>query len=109
MNTQLITGLLFAVALIVGGFIGFLFGTVQNAALLRNRKREEGGTLKNGWMVMPGSMGRIAILLILLAAIQIVCPMLFEGSTQWLVSLGVILGYGWTLFKHIRHHSLYHA
>ena len=97
-------------ALVVGGTIGLLFGTIQSAAQLRNKRRQEKGELKGGFAVMPGSFGRVALLLIVLAIVQIVCPMLFEGNIQWIVSAGVILGYGWTLFRRIHEqHSVNHA
>ncbi len=94
--------LLFLAALSIGGVVGFLFGSSQNTALAGNRTRQENGKLKNGWRLMPGSFGRVALLLIVLAAVQLCCPFVFEGNIKWLVSVGVVLGYGWTLLKHLR-------
>jgi hypothetical protein len=48
---------------------------------------------------MPGSMRRVAFLLVALVLVQFVCPLLFVGASQWCVSGGVVLGYGWVLFR----------
>lgn len=110
MISQFTTSLVSLIAIIVGGVIGLLFGTIQNAALAQNKKRQESGRLKNGWMIMPGSFSRIAILLIALVVVQVACPIFFEGNIQWLVSVGVILGYAWTLLKQLRQQrSINHA
>jgi hypothetical protein len=97
------TNLLLSTAgFIIGGFIGIAFGAVQNFALHRNEKRQIAGNLKSGWMVMPGSMSRVAFLMLALALVQIGMPMLFQGESQWMVSAGVVLGYGWMLFVQFR-------
>lgn len=87
---------------IIGGLIGLAFGAVQNYALRRNEKRQEAGHLKSGWLVMPGSMTRVAFLMIALVLVQIGMPMLFEGVSQWAVSAGLVLGYGWMLYLEYR-------
>lgn len=93
-------------ALLLGSAVGFGFGALQNAALLRNKKREESGKLRNGWTLIPGAGGRVAVFLLVLVTIQILCPLLFEGPiAQWLVSAGVLLGYGWTLVSKLRNFS----
>ena len=103
MNTFLTIILLPLGALILGSVIGLAFGSIQNAALLRNKKRERQGNLHSGWSLMPGSMRRVAFLLIALALVQIACPMFFEREgMQWIVSAGVVLGYGWTLLDQFR-------
>jgi hypothetical protein len=51
---------------------------------------------------MPGSGARVAYLLLLLIGIQLICPMLFRDGTQWWVSGGLALGYGWTLLRELR-------
>ena len=90
-------------ALIVGGIIGLAFGQLQNVARRRNEQKEQAGKFKSGWSLMPGSGVRVAYLLITLVLIQIICPMLFKnGSTQWWVSGGVILGYGVMLALQLR-------
>jgi len=90
-------------ALIVGGIIGLAFGQLQNVARRRNEQKEQEGKFKSGWSLMPGSGVRVAYLLITLVLIQIICPMLFKnGSTQWWVSGGVILGYGVMLALQLR-------
>jgi hypothetical protein len=103
MTTQFITMLASIAALIVGGLIGVAFGQLQNVARRRNEKREAAGTLNSGWSLMPGSGVRVAYLLITLVLIQIICPMLFKnGSTQWWVSGGVVVGYGLMLALQLR-------
>lgn len=89
-------------ALVAGGVIGLAFGTLQNAALRRNEERERTGKLKNGWSLMPGSGVRVAYLLVTLVLVQLVCPMLFADGTQWWVSGGLLLGYGWNLLQQLR-------
>jgi len=88
--------------LVAGAVIGYAFGLLQQAALRRNELRQQDGRLKNGWSLMPGSGGRVALLLITLALIQFICPLLFRDGTQWWVSGGVIAGYGWTLVQQLR-------
>ncbi len=109
MDNQLIEVLLIFGALVVGGAIGFWFGTIQNAALLRNKKKYESGKLNSGIFIMPGSMSRIAILLVILVAVQFAVPMFFKGNIQWIVSVGIILGYGWTFVKQLRQRATYRS
>jgi hypothetical protein len=90
------------IGLIAGGVIGLGFGAVQDIALRRNQKLQQAGSLNNGWAVMPGSMRRVAYLMIALVLVQIICPLLFEGSTQWWVSGGVVIGYGTLLFRRLK-------
>lgn len=108
MNSQLIEVLIILGALAIGGAIGFWFGTLQNAAMLRNKKKYESGNLKSGFFIMPGSMSRISTLLIILVVIQLAIPRFFEGNVQWIVSAGIILGYGWTFVKQLRNRATYH-
>jgi len=89
--------------LVAGALIGAGFGMVQDAARRRNERRQQEGKLNSGWAVMPGSGARVAYLLIVLMLIQIVCPLLFVGGTQWWVSGGVVAGYGAMLFLQLRH------
>ena len=96
------TTLLTIAGFIVGGLIGLAFGAIQNFALRRNEKRMKEGHLKSGWMVMPGSMTRVAFLMIALVLVQIGMPMLFDGLSQWMVSAGLVLGYGWMLYVEYR-------
>ncbi|SRR5258707_512741 len=88
--------------LIAGVLIGAGFGMVQDAARRRNERRQQEGKLNSGWAVMPGSGARVAYLLIVLVLIQVVCPLLFVGGTQWWVSGGVVAGYGVMLFLQLR-------
>lgn len=88
--------------LAAGGLIGLGFGWVQSLALERNRQREQNGTLTSGWAVMPGSLGRVAYLLVALMLVQVFCPLLFVNGSQWWVSAGVVVGYGGVLFWRLR-------
>lgn len=90
------------VGLAAGGVIGFAFGLLQQAALRQHEQQERNGKLKSGWSLMPGAGARVAYMLIALALVQLVCPLLFVDGTQWLVSGGVVFGYGWTLFRQLR-------
>ena len=89
------------VSIAAGSAIGYGFGLVQNLALRRNEQRQQSGEFNTGWAVMPGSMSRVAYLLIVLVAIQIFCPLLFKDGTQWWVSAGVGLGYGYVLLRRL--------
>jgi hypothetical protein len=101
MVIQVMDTLLLLVAAVAGGVIGYLFGIVQNIALRRNEQRQQSGELNTGWAVMPGSMSRVAYLLIVLVAIQVLCPLLFKDGAQWWVSVGVVMGYGYVLFRRL--------
>jgi len=90
-------------ALTAGGLIGWAFGLAQDAARRHNEQRQQQtGEVKSGWSLMPGSGARVAYLLVVLALIQFLCPLLFAAGTQWLVSAGVLFGYGWMLFTQLR-------
>jgi hypothetical protein len=89
-------------ALIVGGAIGIGFGMLQDYAKRSNEKRQAEGKLNNPLTVMPGSGGRVALLLLLLVAIQVVCPLLFAGGIQWWVSGGLAAGYGVMLYLQLQ-------
>ena len=102
MNSQLINILTIPVALIVGSIIGFGFGKIQLLAQQRYAKKQTSGALKSGMVIIPGSIQRTAIFLLALALIQIGLPFLFNGNIQWLVSAGILLGYGWTLLQQLR-------
>ncbi len=102
METQLINFVLSVAGLIFGGAIGFGFGKIQNAAMLRYEKRQQSDVMKSSWTIIPGSMSRVAFLLVALVAVQVLCPVFFAGNIQWLVSAGIILGYGWTLYRKLR-------
>jgi len=102
MQLHLIDLLLDLAGLAAGGIIGLAFGLLQQAALRRHAERERTGQLKSGWSLMPGAGARTAYLLIALALVQLICPLLFVDGTQWLVSAGVLLGYGWMLLTQLR-------
>ena len=101
MATELTNVFLSIIGLIAGGFIGVGFGMVQDAARQRNERLQEGGKLKSGWAVMPGSGKRVVYLLVALVLIQIVCPLLFNDGVQWWVSVGVAGGYGFMLLRQL--------
>jgi hypothetical protein len=102
METHLIDILWSLLGLILGGTIGLGFGLIQAAAQRRHEKLHDGGRLKTGWAVVPGSMRRVAYLLIALALVQVISPALFMDGTQWWVSAGVAGGYGGRLFWQLR-------
>lgn len=89
-------------SLAAGGIIGLGFGQLQEAALKRHTEQEKAGKLKTAWSLIPGSGGRVAYLLIALVLIQLICPLLFADGTQWLVSAGLLAGYGWMLLSKLR-------
>jgi hypothetical protein len=92
----------FSLALAVGTLIGMAFGALQEAAARRNQRLQSAGQLNSGWAVMPGSMRRVAYLLVALAGVQLICPMLFSHGCQWWVSGGVVAGYGWALWRKLQ-------
>jgi hypothetical protein len=102
MTTLLIDLVRDLVGLAAGGAIGLAFGLLQQTALRQNEERERTGHFKNGWSLMPGAGVRVAYLLITLALIQLICPLLFAEGTQWVVSAGLLLGYGSMLFNQLR-------
>jgi hypothetical protein len=89
-------------SLIAGAIIGLTFGYIQEAAWRRHQRLQQQGKLTSGWAVMPGSMTRVAYFLVVLALVQFLCPMLFANGCQWWVSGGVMLGYGFMLFRQLR-------
>jgi hypothetical protein len=91
--------------LIAGGLIGLGFGWMQGVALAHNRKRQQSGQLNSAWAVMPGSLRRVALLLVVLALVQVLCPLLFVHGSQWWVSAGVVGGYGGFLLRRLRQQS----
>jgi len=102
METRLFDFARIGLALLGGGLIGYAFGLLQAVARGRHEKREQQGKLKSGWSLMPGAGARVAYFLVVLALIQLVCPLLFADGTQWFVSAGVVGGYGWTLYRELR-------
>jgi hypothetical protein len=97
-------------AVTLGFLIGYGFGTVQRNALHRNQKLQESGKLTNGWNIMPSSMRRVFFLVIGLVAIQILFPLFFsDTTTQWLISGGIIIGYGLVFVQRLRMHRQIHA
>jgi hypothetical protein len=89
-------------ATLAGAAIGWGFGLVQQFAAKRLADRQATGKMNSAWSLMPGSMTRVAFLLVALAIVQVFCPMFFTGNAQWAVSVGVVFGYGWTLYQSMR-------
>ena len=59
---------------------------------------------------MPGSMRRVALLLLVLTALQIVFPIIFSHSTTpWLISAGIIIGYGTAFVQRLRAYREFHS
>jgi len=84
--------------------IGFAFGALQQAAIRRHEKLQSEGRFRSGWSATPGSFRRVAYLMVALALVQLVFPAFFAGGgvSEWLVSAGVVGGYGWTLYRQMR-------
>ncbi len=96
--------------LILGAIIGLIFGLAQSAALDRHQQLQKTGRLSNAGAIVPGSLRRVALLLLSLVGIQLFCPILFEEEgMQWIVSAGVVLGYGWALHKQAGSRQAYHV
>jgi hypothetical protein len=102
METSLTNILCDLAGLVAGGGIGLAFGLLQQVARRRNEERERSGEQQSGWSLMPGSGVRVAYLVLTLAAVQVICPLLFREGTQWWVSAGVVFGYGVTLYRELR-------
>ena len=102
MASQLTWILASITAVIAGGVIGAGFGLVQEAARRRYERKQSEGRFSNGWAVMPGSGARVAYLLVGLVLVQLVCPVLFRNGVQWWVSGGVVIGYGFMLFRQLQ-------
>ncbi len=86
----------------VGAVIGLAFGSIQETAARKNQQLQGRGQLNSGWAVMPGLMRRTAYFLMILAGIQLLCPLMFSNGSQWWVSGGVAAGYGTTLYRQLR-------
>lgn len=93
-------------ATLAGAVIGVSFGVLQTKAAQRNKQLVETGKLNSGFGVMPGSMRRVAYLIVALALIQLVCPLLFTTHCEWWVSAGVVGGYGAVLINQLRRRML---
>jgi len=104
METQASSLLVPPMALIAGTVIGVAFGAIQAAATRRYARKQAEGKFKSAWSVTPGSMTRVAYLLVALAVTQYVFPMFFTpgGAGQWCVAIGVVGGYGFSLYKQMR-------
>jgi hypothetical protein len=102
MQIQLMSTVWSLLAVLAGGLIGISFGILQTRASRRNQQLEQTGKLNTGFAVMPGSMRRVAYLVVALALVQLVCPLLFTNHCEWWVSAGVIGGYGAMLFTQLR-------
>jgi hypothetical protein len=102
MHLELLPILRSGAALVAGVGIGLSFGMIQRLAWQRHQKLQREGQFNNGWLAMPGSMRRVAYLLIALVLIQVLCPLLFVDGCQWWVSGGVVAGYGALLFRRLR-------
>ena len=103
MNQETMYTILSISGLLTGVAVGVTFGMFQHRALLRDQKQQETKGVQKRRLVVPSSFRRIFYLVITLLVIQIVCPILFkESAIQWIITAGIIVGYGWTLLKRIR-------
>jgi len=94
--------LYYFLAVIIGGVMGYGFGKIQMLAQERYTRLQKSRGSKSGMTIIPGSLQRTSLFLLLLILIQIGLPALFAGNIQWLVSAGVLIGYGWTLLQKLR-------
>ncbi len=84
----------------IGAVVGMAFGSIQAAAHDRYRRLQQHNRLTNVATIIPGSLRRIAFLLVALVSIQIAFPMFFEREgMQWVVSAGIVVGYGLALLR----------
>ena len=104
METPATNALLPILALLSGGVIGLAFGAIQDGARRRHEKLQREGKFASGWSATPGSVRRVAYLLVALALVQFLFPILFTpgGISQWCVSAGVVFGYGAALYRQLR-------
>jgi hypothetical protein len=103
METSFIYYTLFALGgLAAGAIVGFAFGAIQFAAQRKYELRLRRGRSTGGWVAVPGSFTRVAFLMIALVIVQVCLPSFFLDNMKWMVSVGVVLGYGWTLLQQIR-------
>ncbi len=103
MDAELMYTILSIGAVIFGIGIGVVFGTLQHKALLRDQAQQANKGHKRRRLVIPSSFRRIFYLVMLLMVIQYVAPMLFKNaSIQWILTAGIIIGYGWTLVRRLR-------
>jgi hypothetical protein len=101
MINELKDSIVFISALAAGAGAGYGFGKMQDFARNKYNKKQDAGNLKSGMTVIPGSMQRTAVFLLLLVLLQAILPILFEGNIQWIVSAGVVVGYGYTLTQQL--------
>ncbi len=102
MQIQTLSILWSLLSVVTGALIGISFGMLQTKAARRNQQLEQSGKINTGFAVMPGSMRRVAYLVLALALIQVVCPLLFTNHCEWWVSGGVVGGYGAMLLSQLR-------
>ena len=88
--------------MLVGAVIGLAFGLAQDAARRRHELLRQKGEFAGRLSAVPGSAKRVALLVIALVAVQWICPLLFVAGTEWWVTGGVFLGYGWQLFRQLQ-------
>jgi uncharacterized BrkB/YihY/UPF0761 family membrane protein len=93
--------------LIAGGIVGVAFGVIQLAAQRKYELHQRKGKPTSGWVVVPGSFTRVAFLMMALIIVQVFLPSFFLSNMQWMVSAGVVLGYGWILFQQVRRQKLH--
>jgi hypothetical protein len=106
MNAGLFYTIISLGALIIGLGVGVTFGTLQHKALLRDQIKQANKDYKKRRLVVPSSFRRIFYLVISLLVIQYAAPILFHtSSTQWVLTAGIIVGYGWTLVRRLRTHK----
>ena len=91
-----------ALAVLVGFGVGYSFGLLQENTRRRNEALQSAGAFNSGMKQLPGSGRRVAYLLLALLVVQLLCPLLFRDGIQWLVSGGLLIGYGITMWRQLR-------
>lgn len=83
--------------IILGMIIGAAFAGLQ---LLAARRNETVGNQLPGWILrqVPGSMGRVALLLMALVAVQV----LFPAANKWWLSGSLVIAYGIPFFWRLK-------
>jgi len=87
----LMTAIRSASALLVGGAIGFGFGTISSSTRPKKDAPPSAGKLKTTLHNALGSGRRTAYLLVALLLVQIVFPLLFANGVQWWIYGGQLL------------------
>ncbi len=84
---------------VAGSVLGCTFGLFQAVVSRHNEKHPDAEELKTRGSPWFETDACAAYLLVILIAIQLICPVLLPGGMEWWASSGVLLGYGAVLFR----------